>query len=243
MKNNKVTEQNKDEIYFTWWFNELFHKGLARDCLFEPVTHMVHDVHLVDVKKFMKTKEQYITKKIFPELHWTVDYSVIMHRSLEGKMFCIIDTDINEIMIPKDFDKKLVDIYQQTCLLTTSNEIIDDEWVRVWFDVKPTAQAAQFSSSLGSSRDFKYLQRLMYDKNGIYVNKVILKDSRNIKIPTKGNTLFSKTFLPKRYRYNDVDGKLRKLKNHEEAARTIDQYLEEKEVFKTNTNALQQELF
>ena len=217
----KETEQNKDENYFVWWFNELFSKGLAKECFFEPKSFMVHDALLLNSKKFMKTKTQDITKKLFPELYWTVDFSFIIHRSLEGKMIVIVDTDKNEILIPDSFDKTLVDIYQQTCLVTTTSQIIDDEWVKVWVDVKPPSFATQFSSSLGSSRDFKYLQRLMYEKNGVYVNKVIMKDSRNIKKPESANTLFSKTFLPKRYKYNDVDGKLRKLKNHEACARTI----------------------
>lgn len=234
----KETEQNKDENYFVWWFNELFSNGLAKECHFEPKAFMVHDALLLNSKKFMKTKTQDITKKLFSELYWTVDFSFIIHRSLEGKMFVIVDTDNNEIMIPDSFDKTLVDIYQQTCLVTTKDEIIDDNWVRVWVDVKPPSFAVQFSSALGSSRDFKYLQRLMYENHNIYVNKVIMKDSRNLKKPLNANTLFAKTFLPKRYKYNDIDGKLRKLKNHESAARTIEQYLQEKKVGDTTSQQL-----
>lgn len=223
--------QNKDEDYFVWWANELIKRGYAKDVRFEPVNWIVQDAGILTVEKFMKRGDnQFITKKIFNELTWTVDFCIDMHRSLEGKMFLIIDdeTPDNRVLIPDHFDKSLQDIYLQTCLMTTKSQILDDEWVRLWLDVKPPAHAIQFSGSLGSSRDFKYLQRLMFERNKIYVNKVVMKHGKDSKNPNRVNTLFNKTFLPERYLYNDVDLKPRKLKNHEQVALSINQYLKSK---------------
>jgi len=238
MANNIV---NDDETYFIWWANELISNGLAKECKFEPETILVSDVQILNVEKFLKKSSQIITKKLFDSLEWTPDFTLLVHRSLEGRMFVILDKETESILIPEHFDKSLKDIYQQTCLITTSSQIVDDEWVKIWFDVKPPSFAAQFSSSLGSSRDFKYLQRMMYDRNDIYVNKVIMKYGKETK-KDKINSLFSKTFLPERYKFNNKDGKLRKLKNHEKAALTLEKYLTEKGLIKVEQNQ-QTELF
>lgn len=226
----KKQEQNKDEDYFVWWANELIENNLAKHPLFEPVTFIVLDSLIMEVEKRLKTKTQVITKGLFKDLTWTPDFSLIVSRKLEGKLFLIIDENEpnNPAMIPDNFEG--TDIYQETCLITTTNEIIDEDWVRIWFDVKPPSFALAFSSQLGSSRDFKYLQRLMFDRNKIYVNKVVMKDPKEYKVAHKANTLFNKTFLPYRYRFNDVDGKPRKLKKHESASKKILEYLTFKNV-------------
>lgn len=238
--------QNDDEDYFVWWANELIIKGLARECEFEPQTLLVSDMSFFNVEKFLKRSTQIITKTLFNSLEWTPDFSLIVHRSLEGKMFVIIDEETQSVLIPNHFDKELKDIYQQTCLITTSSQIIDEDWVKIWFDVKPPSFAAQFSGKLGSSRDFKYLQRMLYEKENIYVNKVVMKYGKDSKEKSgsigKVNTLFAKTFLPERYKFNNKDGKLRKLKNHERVALSIEQYLSLKKVGQENKQQ-QQELF
>lgn len=239
-------ELNKDELYFSWWFDELAQKGLAKELKFEPEEFDIIDQDIFSYDKFNKKgTSQIITKELFEKLIWNPDYSFIISRKLEGKMFAIIDenTEDNRLITPDNFDKSLGNIYQQTCLLTTTSQIIDEDWVKIWLDVKPPAHALQFSGGLSSSRDFRYLKRIMFERHKIYINKVVVKNGKDVKQLSRANTLFYKTFLPQRYKFTDKSGALRTLKNHEAACRNIKQYLEYKEVFKLNNNQSQQELF
>ena len=62
----------------------------------------------------------------------------------------------------------------------------------------------------------------MYEKHNIIVNKVV---------PIGTSTcLFAKTFLPRRYRFTDKSGQLRKLKSYENSAKNLEQYLETKNI-------------
>jgi hypothetical protein len=240
---------NDDELYFTWWFNELEQAGLAKDLSHEGTQFDIIDNDIFSYEHFDKRgKEKIITKELYERLTWKPDFSMLLSRKLEGKMFAIINENSNDnrLILPDNFDKSLGNIYQETCLLTTTSQIVDDEWIRVWFDVKPPAFALQFSSKLSSSRDFRYLKKIMFLRHKIYVNKVVTSHNKDVKQLSRTNTIFYKTFLPQRYLFNNKDGRPRKLKNHEKASKSIAQYLESKKVFEepqTQNLNQQQELF
>lgn len=227
-----MKKMNDPEMYFTWWANELEDKGLSKGWEFEPISFDIFDSDIISFTRFMaKGNEQINTKMLFGQLKWEPDFCVIMHRSLEGKMFAIIDTETedNRLITPDNFKKEKGNVYQETYLMTTTDQIIDENWIKIWFDVKPPAYAAQRNGSLGSIRDFRYLQRIMFYRHKIYVNKVITdygKESKTNNI----DSLFVKTFLPKRYKFTNKSRGLRKLKRHEMSCRTLENYLEYKEL-------------
>jgi hypothetical protein len=93
--------------------------------------------------------------------------------------------------------------------------LTDDDRFAV-IDVKPS-----YVDRYGSSRDFRYIQRLMYDRYGIYVNKTIILDG------TMKNKFFAWTFVPRKYLLrNRRDGRgFLKVSVKTDNIRTSEQYL------------------
>ena len=107
-------------------------------------------------------------------------------------------------------------VYQETIFYTTYEQREFGNWTLV-FDVKPPSQAIRFSGAVSSGREFHLRRYLMFQELGLIANKVV---------PIKQSTsLFNKTFMPKRYRYTDGGGQLRKVVGK---FRTMEEWLKEK---------------
>lgn len=206
-----------NETYFEWWLEELKSMGLVLSFEREPESFVVLDSINVDYLKHYKTKPPvWRGKKIANELIWTPDYKVLFNRKFINKLIGVINypgmtlMDYNEVYPGSgEYDN----VYQETLFYTTD---VSDDYVVAWFDVKPPAKVLQFSAKVGSSRDFRYLRTLLFNKEQIYVNKVV---------PIQ---LFQKTFMPARYRLTDKSGKPRKINGK---FRSLREWLNTKKIY------------
>lgn len=216
-----ATEKNKTELYFEWWLEELKEKGLVISYEREPQTFVIADPIPIYYNQNKKTKSFVKQFEIHPILTYTPDYKVVFSEKMLNKLIGIINKR-EQTIFEKDFSE-VGSVYQNTMFYTEYNSWIKEQGNLVlYFDVKPPSIATQKSGRVSSSRDFKYVSRMMYDKHDIIVNKVV---------PIGTSTcLFSKTFLPKRYKFTDVSGALRKLKDYESKSKSIKEYLESRNI-------------
>ena len=224
------SEINMTEKYFEWWLEELKAIGLVISYEREPQTFTLFQPEPIFYNQHYKVKDPIVKSfNLFQPTTYTPDYKVVFSSKLVNKLFGIIKRE-TKILYDLEF-KEPGSVYQETLFYAMgSSEILycildaskTEDNIEVWFDVKPPAKALQFSGSLGSSREFPYNQRLMYEKHNIIVNKVV---------PIGTSTcLFAKTFLPRRYRFTDKSGQLRKLKSYENSAKNLEQYLKTKNI-------------
>lgn len=214
-----ATNINWNEVYFQWWIEELESQGLVKDFVREPEPFITSDPVVVHYKQHYKKKEPiWKSFNLARPLSYTPDYKVKMNSMLINKLIAIISSEntlwdyTDDLPGTGDF----TNVYQET-LFFSSEKLVKDVDVDVYFDVKPPAKAIKFSGQLGSSRDFRFNQQLTWQRYGIWVNKVV---------PIE---LFDKTFMPKRYRYTDVSGKPRKLNKK---FKTLDEWLSLKKITK-----------
>lgn len=195
-----MAEKNMNEKYFEWWLEELKKNGLVKEFEAQPKSFVLKEPIPIFYKHLYKTKDP-LTKNftLFNAITYTCDYRVIFKVELLNKLFGIFFSEERELL--KDFNLKTGNVYQNTLFYSSEKGIIfkegtnEIEYVEIYFDVKPPSKALQFSGKLGSSRDFKFNQRMTYDRHNIYVNKVV---------PIGTSTsLFNKTFTPKRYLFTD----------------------------------------
>lgn len=217
-EDKKEIELSQSELYFEWWLEELKSVGLVvsyeRAESFVLINPLAFDYY-----QHYKTKEPLIKQvNILRSVTYTPDYKVLFSNKMVGKLFAGLNgkniMDNGRLMVPGN-------IWQEVLFLTTGFQYFN-ETSYVYFDVKPPSSALRYSGSLASSRDFPVKQRLMYEKHNIFVNKVIPYGQKEC--------LFTKTFLPKRYKWSDKSTKLRTLKEYEKKAKNLAQYLESKSI-------------
>jgi len=182
---------NDNEKYFEWWLNDLYTMGIVIDYDFEPKTFQLQELLPFYVEQVFKTKDSITTTKtLFDNLMYTPDYKVIFDGKLYNKLFGVFDV-LTRLMEP-DPNLLVGNVYQNTIFYTTSQVgRREDGNYELWFDVKPPV----ITSKTASGRDFKYNKRLLFNRYGIYVNKIVPV--------ANNNSLFYKTFFPDRYLMND----------------------------------------
>ena len=186
MKNN---EPNDNEKYFEWWLNDLISIGIVDDYFFEPKEFVLQELLPFYVEQVYKTKDSITkTKTLFDNLIYTPDYKVIFNGTLCHKLFGVFDS-LNRMMV-SDPELTAGNVYQNTLFYTTDICCVDDKF-ELWFDVKPP----MITSKTASGRDFRYVSRLLFNRFGIYVNKL-----NPVGAPS---SLYHKTFFPDRYLMND----------------------------------------
>lgn len=198
-----ATKINANETYFEWWLDELKNKGLVLNYMREPSEFLLFEPLEIGFEKELKTKKKEMSFNLFREMVYTPDYFVRFDISMK-KMFGFVENNY------------LINSVDRSKVLGYTTEY-DEFGINVYFDCKPTPQAERFSNSVGSSRDFKFNKRLLYEKHNLIVNKVIPCGM--------ANSLFCKTFLPVRYRFTDKSGVLRKLKSYDAKANTLEEWL------------------
>ena len=209
-KNKKESEDiNWYEVYFRWWLEELASAGLASNIVEQPETFVLKNAIPVYYEQVYVRKDN-IHKdfNLFQPLSYTADFKVDFDVRLLHKLYGVILTGKRLLLSDPNLEKG--NVYQNTLFYSTSQMItmVENEKkidkVTLYFDVKPSANAIRFSPGFGSSRDFRYNQRLVYENYGIYVNKVV---------PIGTSTaLYNKTFTPTRYLFTDNDNGYRKKK-------------------------------
>lgn len=214
------TERNDTEMYFEWWLDELKEAGLVLSYEREPKAFVLKDAIPIYFEHKYKSKESlYKNFNLFPPMIYTADYKVLFHNNLINKLFGIIKMD-NVLLSSNELETG--NVYENTLFYCTGNAIkFNPEGVEIYFDVKPPAKAIRYSSGLGSSREFPVKQRIIYDNEKIYINKVVPIGS--------DSCLFNKTFTPRRYLFNNVNGKPRKING---IPKTLNSYLQTRSILK-----------
>ncbi len=210
------------EVYFEWWLKELQAKGLVLYYEREPQSFVLTNPVQIFYNQFKATKEIIKSFELYSPLTYTPDYKVVISEKLKNRLFGVVSKE-QQILEDEDFNE-IGSAYQNTIFYTESLQKSKDYpgCYEIWFDVKAPNAASNVNPRLTSTRDFKYVSRLMFDTHGIVVNKVVPIGMKTC--------LFGKTFMPKRYRYTDISGQLRKLKDYESGFRNLEQYLEIKKV-------------
>jgi hypothetical protein len=190
-------KENMFEAYFEWYLKSLQSVGLVRNYEKEPESLMVLPPFTIHSSVHMIKKPSKIASHdIMKMATYTRDYDVEVHRSLLETLFGVIRKENDVYILHETTPKIKGDAYYDYAYyyLYDSSENNSD-YVTVSFDVKPPSRALQFSSALGSSREFPYNQKLMLERHNILVNKVVPTGS-----PT---SLFAKTFVPDRFFFTD----------------------------------------
>lgn len=212
----KKKKPNMYETYFEWWLNDLQKLGLVRKWKKEPESLLMLDPLVVYSNVHYVIKESLsVSHNLLQPASYTRDYDVEMHRSLLDVFIGLLVPE-NGVYILKELRKRGPgDVFYEFryYYILNASDIVD-EFVTVSFDVKPSSSAIRFSSKLGSSREFPYNQKIMAERYGIFVNKVVPDTSG----------LFKKTFMPSRYLFTDGGGQLRKL-SEKDNVRTASEWI------------------
>lgn len=212
----KKEKINMTEVYFEWWLDALKKVGLVSHWIKEPESLPVLDpVTLFSTVHMVRKEDVTASHNIMQMATYTRDYDAWFHKSLLDVLFGIIQKENEGYFLREITPRRSGDPYFDfTYYYLMKDEEIHNDYVRISFDVKPPSAALAFSGSLGSSREFPYNQKLMLERHGIFVNKVI---------PVGNKTcLFNKTFIPDRYYKTDGGHMIRKLK---EKDRNIHQWM------------------
>lgn len=214
-----------NEIYFEWWLKELQSINLVHSFEYEP-QFVLCDPLVIFYDHIYKRKDPIIKNfNLLNAITYKPDYKVVFDRKLINKLFGVFFTEEKKLL--HDPNLSSGNVYQNTLFYASEKGLsfLGDSaqitTVEVYFDVKPPPVALKFSGALGSSRDFKFNQRLMLEQHGIFVNKVV---------PSQGaNCLYNKTFVPRRFLFTDGGGMTRKKKKHLKYT-TMERYLIEKQI-------------
>jgi len=217
---------SKEEGYFYEWLLELKDKGYIHEIDIQPKYHLTTPIYLPFIREHKtKTKEttKVVSYSVMQGMHYTPDFNVWWNMNALGKFVFIED-----YLIPNNFNDSRLRMFFGHKFITDVIEhphLIDFKYKRVihtCIEIKGTFASRQNSTAV----KFPLLQKLLYDKHGVYVNKCMPLDKK------KG--LFKKTFTPKSYWLTDKTKKERKLGW---ARISIDQYLEFFEDLKSIDNA------
>lgn len=212
-----ATEINQLETYFLWYLNELkeagFIKYFARESFPILVTDNVKHKRYSFATKTPKI-EEYV---LFRQNTYTYDYLIIWDKKAEEIFYNILD------------ENRPVRI---NCPFFAS---VDAKGEHVSFcDVKPPAGAMIFGNNT-TGYTFPILQKIIYTVYGIFVNKAIpipLMSKGQIKSGGK-QSLFTTTFVPKRYLMTDKGMQARDIKFRKQSLKEYVFY-KEREIKKIN---------
>jgi hypothetical protein len=165
------------EVYFEWWLNELIKHGFLKRFERSKRYNLIDSVFTpkLNFKPTKKEPQRYllVERQFLDSWTYEPDYDLYW----EEKSLNFWFTDL-EFLYPKDFKT----IFEA--------KWINGEWLSI-IDIKP-----QFfrGGSMSSSVKFPLIQKMMFSKHNIYVQKIS---------PLGKKGLFDNTFTPERYLLQD----------------------------------------
>jgi len=176
---------SEEEVYFSWWLEEVIEAGYVAACGYQAVKYDLSPSQLYDVDTQLKTKIRTDKKTLLQPHTYTPDFSIVWNVAARGLFYYSIS------------DRKGL---SKTPLTANSEDHYDTSVI----DIKPPA----FRHGASFMALFKVNQKWVYEKYGVYVQPVVLVGSKNKnKRVTTG--LFPTTFTPERYLLTDKEKKKR----------------------------------
>lgn len=184
-----MTYDSKEEEYFHWWLTELTQAGVIAQIKYHPKPFSLStgtDLKFLEVMK-RKTKERSVS--LLKGHEYQADFLIYWTKQAKNRIFA----DYNEIL--NESIKKFPFIANYSEAKDTYFSVVD---------VKGT-----FNQN-DAWRRFSIDQKWVFQKHGIYVQKIITHPAFNKKgkmIPA--TALFPNTFIPRRFQTTDK-GKLKR---------------------------------
>ena len=176
-----------EEAYVSWYLDELVEAGYVARYVHQPKSFILSPKQIYDWRKDLKTKTKWMESTLLQPHVYTPDFEVSWNN---GVLLRFIYGNVGR-------DEPFWHSYDDVGYEATS-----------YIEVKPSFDRNNMT------RLFTINQKWMYDKYGIYVQKVI---------PQK---LFEQTFTPKKYLLTDMGKQKRKLIF---APRTLKEYIKTRE--------------
>lgn len=175
---------SKEELYFSWYLDELKEAKYIQNYEPQPESYVLSPPVFYEYTKQLKTKPKLIVKKLAREHIYSPDFKIWWSQRAHSIFFHNIECNANLKAI--------------SFIANGQKSIIE---------IKPVFDQNNMT------RLFTINQKWMYQKHGIYVQKII---------PVK---LFEQTFTPEKYLLTDKTNKLRKLKYQ---PRSLNEFLSQK---------------
>lgn len=184
MNNDRFHIQGKEaasdeEYYFYFWCLTLRNLGYIKEIVFQPPVFNITPKQTYQYIKLMKSKTKLAENTLLNPHTYQADYVIEWNKSAHHIFFEILGgadnyKSKNEVLLLAQYRKDKI------------------------ISVIDTKGAVSFAHARNNSTVIKFPinQKLVYQKFGIYVNKVVPFASND-----KRNCLFSKTFTPDEYRY------------------------------------------
>lgn len=164
---NCTPYDSKEEIYFSWYLDELFEGGYIAEYDYQPPAFDLSDRETYSWIKVLKTKNKAVESTLLQPHTYTADFC-IKWNICATKRFITMS------------GKKLAFPFYVSENIT-------------WIDIKPVHDLHNMT------RQFHINQKWVYQRYGVYVQKIIIQK------------LFEKTFTPARYLLTDKSLKSRKI--------------------------------
>jgi len=178
---------SNEEIYFSWYLDELLKSGFIRKWKLHPITFELSDKKTYAWNEQLKTKVKIKEQTLFQPHNYTPDFLIEWTEKARSLFFNSTEDRANLKNVPF-ISQKLANEH-------------GDEVETTIIDIKPTFDQNNMT------RLFSINQKWVYDKLGVYVQKIIPLSSKKPKV--KG--LFEKTFVPTKYLLTDKSKKARKI--------------------------------
>ena len=176
-----------EELYVSWYLDELEEAGYVERYLHQPKSLELSDKKTFPWEKVLKTKRKQMSSTLLQGHIYTPDFSVTWEESAEELFFKSIFFARNNV-----------------------KGIMFANWPNDAFNFYSYIEVKPIFDRNNMTRLFTINQKWVYDKYGIYVQKII---------PQK---LFKDTFTPQRYLSTDSGKQKRKLNF---APRTLAEYI------------------
>jgi len=185
MTKNVNTFESKEELWISYYLDELLKVGFIIDWQYQPKTYTLFEPFTYEWQKELTKKNKTKVSALIRGHEYTPDFMMVWHEKARYLFFNSIEDKIN---------------------LKEANFIAHSGNNLSIIDVKP-----QFDMQ-NMTRLFVINQKWMMDKFGLYVQKIIpIKETKHKQKSSIWSGIFPKTFTPERYFFTDVSMKERKI--------------------------------
>ena len=165
---NRESVKSDEEYACVLWLQEAVRHNLVEMWEYEPKTFVLLEGQTYQETIQMKTKEKTVERRLHQEATYTPDFMLSL---TESGLRCLYGAF-------------------KPSLMAESSRWVPYE--QIWIDIKGTYNPYQ-----NDQRFFSLIQKIMYDKHGIWVPKIVPFYKKN----GKAKGLFAETFAPESLRW------------------------------------------